>query len=91
MPEADPCRRALTPAEDAALFARDALRAAREVMSGNPAGPEGEAYMTVFVTLAAAALGQDRSKDGKGVGFSDTLDQRRNSGHAPGSKRTESL
>jgi len=73
--DADPCRRALTPTEEADLFARDALRAARAVMSGNPAGPEGEAYLAVYVTLAAAALGQDR----------------RISGHGPGSTQTESL
>lgn len=75
MAEADPCRRALTDVEEAGLFARDALRAARAVMSGIPAGPEGEAYLAVYVTLAAAALGQDR----------------RISGHAPGWMQTESL
>ncbi|MCX4196550.1 hypothetical protein OMR07_13990 [Methylobacterium organophilum] len=75
MAEAAPCRRALTDVEEAGLFARDALRAARAVMSGNPAGPEGEAYLAVYVTLAAAALGQDR----------------RISGHGPGSTQTESL
>lgn len=75
MAEADPCRRSLTPAEDAALFAGDALRAARNVMSGNPAGPEGEAYMAVYVSLAAAALEQDR----------------RISGHDPGGMVNESL
>lgn len=75
MAETDPCRRALTDVEEAALFAGDALRAARKVMSGNPAGAEGEAHMAVYVTLAAAALGQDR----------------RISGHAPGSTQTESL
>ncbi|WP_162248659.1 hypothetical protein [Methylobacterium sp. Leaf94] len=37
MSEADPCRRALTPTEEAALFAGDALRAANSVMSGKPA------------------------------------------------------
>ena len=58
---------------DAALFARDALRAARAVLSGNPAGPEGEAYLAVYVTLAAAALGQDRSKGEEGVGLSSGL------------------
>ncbi|MBE7246985.1 MAG: hypothetical protein INR63_18745, partial [Actinomycetospora chiangmaiensis] len=60
---------------DAALFARAALRAAHEVMSGNPAGPEGEAYLAVYVTLAAAALGQGR----------------RISGHGPGGMPAESL
>lgn len=58
MPGADPCRRALTPAEEARLFARDALRAAGRVMSGNPAGPEEAAYLAVYAILAAAALGQ---------------------------------
>ena len=68
VPEADPCRRTLTPAEDAALFAGDALRAARAIMSGNPAGEEGQAYLAVYVTLAAAALGQDRRISGHGPG-----------------------
>lgn len=58
MPEADPCRRALTPTEEAALFARDALRAAGRVMSGNPAGEADAAYLAVYAMLAAAALGQ---------------------------------
>ncbi|WCS27968.1 hypothetical protein LOK46_14425 [Methylobacterium sp. NMS14P] len=73
MAEADPCRRALTPTEEANLFAGDALRAARKVMSGNPAGAEGEAYLAVYVVLAAAALGQDRAKGEKSVGLSDAL------------------
>lgn len=60
MSEADPCRRALTPAEDAALFAGDALRAADRVMSGQPAGEADAAYLAVYAVLAAAALGQDR-------------------------------
>lgn len=47
MAEADPCRQALTDVEEAALFAGDALRAARAVMSGNPTGAEGEAYLAV--------------------------------------------
>jgi hypothetical protein len=68
MSEADPCRRALTPTEEAGLAARDALRAARAVMSGNPAGKEGEAYMAVYVNLAAAAVGQDRRISGHGPG-----------------------
>ncbi len=34
MPDADLCRRALTPVEEAALFAGDALRAAGIVMAG---------------------------------------------------------
>lgn len=57
MPEADPCRRALTPTEEAKLFAGDALQAARQVMSGNPATEAEVAYLAVFTTLAAAALG----------------------------------
>lgn len=72
----------MTPAEnsaatqaraDAALFARDALRAAHEVMSGNPAGPEGEAYLAVYVLLAAGTLGQDRPRGDRGVVSSGTL------------------
>ncbi|MCP1549441.1 MULTISPECIES: hypothetical protein [Methylobacteriaceae] len=58
MPEADPCRRALTPVEEANLFAGDALRAAHAVMSGKPDTREGTAYLAVYVILAAAALGQ---------------------------------
>jgi len=73
--EADPCRRALSLSEEAALFAVDALRAARHVMSGNPAGEADAAYLAVYVTLAAAALGQDR----------------RNVGATPGGMPTESL
>lgn len=86
MPEADPCRRALTPTEEASLFARDALRAARHVMSGNPAGPEDTAYLAVYALLATAALGQGdgpepadkgthsaRTLVEGGVGSSDTL------------------
>ncbi|MEE7440895.1 hypothetical protein [Methylobacterium oryzae] len=73
MAEADPCRRALTDVEEAGLFAWDALRAARAVMSGNPAGAEGEAYLAVYVVLAAAALGQDHRRGERGVGASDTL------------------
>ncbi|MEE7478835.1 MULTISPECIES: hypothetical protein [Methylobacterium] len=56
MAEADPCRRALTPVEEAKLFARDALRAARGVLAGNPASEAGEAYLAVFAVLAIAAL-----------------------------------
>lgn len=62
MPEADPCRRALSPVEDAALFAGDALRAAGKVMSGKAAGEADAAYLAVYVILAAAALGQDPAK-----------------------------
>lgn len=56
MAEADPCRRALTPADEARLFAGDALRAARAVMAGEPATEEGTAYLAVFALLAAEAL-----------------------------------
>lgn len=56
MPAADPCRRVLTPTEEAALFAPDALRAARHVMSGIPADEADEAYLAVFAILAAAAF-----------------------------------
>jgi hypothetical protein len=55
VPDADPCRRALTPVEEAKLFARDALRAARSVMSENPADA-GRAYLAVFTLLAIQAL-----------------------------------
>ncbi len=48
---------------DAGLFARDALRAAGRVMSGNPAGPEDAAYLAVYVLLAAAALGQGHAPE----------------------------
>ena len=60
MSEADPCRRALTPTEEAALFAGDALRAAGKVMSGAAADAADAAYLAVYVILAAAALGQGR-------------------------------
>lgn len=56
MPGADPCRRALTPKEEARLFAWDALRAARSVLAGNPADEAAAAYLAVFATLAADAL-----------------------------------
>ena len=56
MPAADPCRRVLTPTEEAALFAPDALRAARHVMSGIPADAADEAYLAVFAVLAVAAM-----------------------------------
>ena len=62
MSESDPCRRALTPTEEAALFSGDALRAARGVMSGKPAGEADAAYLAVYVILAAAALGQGRAQ-----------------------------
>lgn len=75
MPEADPCRRALTPAKEAALFAGDALRAAGKVMSGKPAGEADAAYLAVYVLLAAAALGQGRvpGTDAKGAHSACTL------------------
>ncbi len=63
MPGADPCRRALTPEEEARLFARDALRAARSVLAGNPASEAGEAYLAVFATLAVAALFPELGQD----------------------------
>lgn len=56
MAEADPCRRALTPVEEARLFARDALRAARAVLAGNPADPAETAYLAVFALLAVDTL-----------------------------------
>ncbi|KQP33839.1 hypothetical protein ASF49_08200 [Methylobacterium sp. Leaf104] len=55
MCDADPCRRALTPVEEARLFAIDALRAARAAMAA-PGVPAGEAMLAVFTVLAAAAL-----------------------------------
>ena len=58
MADTDPCRRSLTPIEEARLFSADAVTAAREVMAGSPAGRAGEAYLAVFAILAAAALGQ---------------------------------
>ncbi len=66
VPGADPCRRALTPTEEAALFARDAIRAARHVMSGNPAGPEDAAYLAVYAMLAATALSQGDAREPAG-------------------------
>lgn len=54
MSEADPCRRALTPTEEARLFARDAIRAARATWS-TPANAD-HAMLAVFVILAADAL-----------------------------------
>ena len=65
MPAADPCRRALTPAEEARLFSADALRAARDVMAGKPAGEAKQAYLAVFAILAAAAL--DPTSTAKGT------------------------
>ncbi|KQO61758.1 hypothetical protein [Methylobacterium sp. Leaf88] len=67
MPEADPCRRALTPTEEANLFAGDALRAANSVMSGKPAGEADAAYLAVYVLFAAAALGQGACPGTKGL------------------------
>jgi hypothetical protein len=65
--DADPARRALTPVEEARLFAGDALRAARTVMSGNPATEAGAAYLAVFAILAAAALGVDVAPEAEGT------------------------
>lgn len=71
MTGADPCRRALTPTEEAKLFARDALRAARGVMSGNSADEAGAAYLAVFATLAVAALFPELAEDaGRACGTS---------------------
>lgn len=64
MPGADPCRRALTPKEEARLFARDALRAARGILAGNPASEVGSAYVTVFTVLAVEALFPELGQDG---------------------------
>ncbi|WP_238229496.1 hypothetical protein [Methylobacterium hispanicum] len=69
--EADPCRRALTPVEEAKLFARDALRAARGVLAGNPADAAGEAYLAVFAMLAVGALFPELAEDaGRACGAS---------------------
>ncbi|MFH6786647.1 hypothetical protein [Methylobacterium sp. MA0201] len=51
MTEADRAR------ADARLFARDALQAARAVMSENSDTPAEAAVLAVFALLAAAALG----------------------------------
>lgn len=68
MTGADPCRRALTPVEDAALFVGDALRAAGRVMAGCQPSEAEAAYLAVYAHLAAVALGQDRRKSGAGPG-----------------------
>ena len=62
--EADPCRRSLTPTEEAALFAGDALRAADRVMSNQPVNKADAAYLAVYAVLAAAALGRGRRLSG---------------------------
>lgn len=64
MSQADPCRRALTPAEEARLFARDALRAAREALPR--ATQQGEAMMAVFTLLAVEALAPELLDEGTG-------------------------
>ncbi|QDI82416.1 hypothetical protein E8E01_19330 [Methylorubrum populi] len=64
MSQADPCRRALTPAEEARLFARDALRAAREALPR--ATDQGQAMMCVFVLLAVEALAPELVREGAG-------------------------
>lgn len=63
MSDADPCRRDLTPVEEARLFARDAVRAAREALPR--ATEQGEAMMALFTLLAAEALFPDLA-DGAG-------------------------
>lgn len=63
MAEADPCRRVLTPVEEAKLFARDALRAARGVLAGNPASEAGSAYLAVFAVLTVDALFPELGQD----------------------------
>lgn len=50
---------------DAALFARDVLRAARGVMAGEPPDEAGAAYLAVDVVLAASALGQEGAPDSR--------------------------
>lgn len=54
MSQADPCRTGPHPVEDARLFARDALRAARAAWS-QPAN-EGAGMMALFTVLAIDAL-----------------------------------
>jgi len=54
MSDADPCRRNLTPVEEARLFAKDAIRAARASWS-SPASAD-HAMLAVFAILAADAL-----------------------------------
>ena len=56
---ADPCRRALTPTEEARLFARDALKAARERMTAYADNDAGSAMLAVFSLLAVEALFPD--------------------------------
>jgi hypothetical protein len=62
--QADPCRRALTAHEEARLFARDALRAAREALP--QARDQGQAMMCVFVLLAVEALWPELLDEGAG-------------------------
>lgn len=64
MSQADPCRRGLTPHEEARLFARDALRAAREALPG--ARDQATAMMAVFVLLAVEALAPELLREGAG-------------------------
>ncbi|MGE7157255.1 hypothetical protein ACQKJ1_26430 [Methylorubrum rhodesianum] len=64
MSQADPCRRALTPAEEARLFARGALRAAREALP--QATTQGAAMMAVFCILAVEALAPELLREGAG-------------------------
>lgn len=64
MSEADPCRRVLTPVEEARLFARDAGRAAR-VSWSKPTDAD-HAMLAVFAVLAVDALWPELLNDGAG-------------------------
>lgn len=64
MSQADPCRRALTPVEEARLFARDAVRAARSTWS-TPANAD-HAMLAVFAILAVDALWPELLDEGAG-------------------------
>ncbi|MGN7127028.1 hypothetical protein [Methylorubrum thiocyanatum] len=64
MSQTDPCRRALTPAEEARLFARDALRAAREALP--QATTQAQAMMAVFTLRAIEALAPELGREGAG-------------------------
>ncbi|MFJ7441087.1 hypothetical protein ACIQW5_25915 [Methylorubrum thiocyanatum] len=64
MSQADPCRRALTPLEEARLFARDAVRAARASWS-TPSDAD-HAMLAVFAVLAVEALWPELLDEGAG-------------------------
>ncbi|MEE7475902.1 hypothetical protein [Methylobacterium hispanicum] len=65
MSEADPCRRNLDAVAEARLFARDALRAAWEVLPH--ARDQGTAMMAVFCILAAEVVAPELVReDGPG-------------------------